>query len=265
MIILVLNLGLKSVRCIAFSFDGKVLAQSSKPIRTFVNNERVEQNPGEWVALSWQVIGNVMSELENRAGPVQYITVTTSASCLVALDNNGRLLGKSILVSDTRAVNESRILAHTVEFQSIQSITGSKSSPDLMLPKIMWIARHEPDIFKRAAHFLNAGDYLIAQLTGRYVTDLNNALKFHYILSQRSYSQSLLESLGIDSSTLPEVLDQGTNLGPVLPDIADELGIPRSCRVVLSTYDALAAVIGSGVFDVGEAVDISVNVEVISE
>ena len=197
-IILVLNLGLKSVRCIAFSFDGSVLAQSSQPIHTLVNNERVEQDPEEWSTLSWQVVGKVISELRNSASKIRYITVTTSASCLLALDSNGRPLRNSILVSDTRAVNEARILAHTVEFQSVQAQTGSKSSPDLMLPKIMWLARHEPETFKQAAHFVNVGDYLVAQLTDRYVTDTNNALKFHYVMSQCSYPQLLLESLSID-------------------------------------------------------------------
>jgi len=257
MIILVLNLGLKSVRCIAFSFDGNVLAQSSQPIHTLVSNERVEQDPEEWRALSWRVIGEVTSDLGDRAGNVRYITVTTSASCLVALDDNGCPLRNSILVSDTRAVNEARVLAHTVEFQAVQAETGSKSSPDLMLPKIMWLARHEPDTFKKTAHFVNAGDYLNAQLTGRYVTDPNNALKFHYLMSQRSYPHLLLESLGIDGSKFPEVLELGTDLGAVLPTVADQLGIPRSCNVILSTYDALAAVTGTGAFDIGEAVDVS--------
>lgn len=256
MTILVLNLGLKSVRCIAFSFEGKVLAQSSLPIHTLVSNEKVEQDPREWRKLSWEVIAKVMAELKDRSG-VKYITVSTSASCLVPLDGKGNPLHNSILVSDTRAVEESRLLGHTVEFQGVQAETGNKSSPDLMLPKIMWLARHKPDVFKKAAHFVNAGDYLVGQLTGRYVTDLNNALKFHFLMSRRSYPQTLLESLGIGVSALPEVLDQGTDLGPVLPGVTAELGLPRSCRAVLSTYDALAAVTGTGAFQVGDAVDVS--------
>ena len=121
----------------------------------------------------------------------------------------------------------------------------------------MWLIKHMPDAFRQAAYFVNGGDYLIAQLTGRYVTDPNNALKFHYDLRQRSYPQPLLESLGIDMLAFPEVLELGTDLGPVLSKVSDELGIPESASVVLSTYDALAAVTGSGAFEIGNAVDIS--------
>jgi xylulokinase len=257
MIILVLNLGLKSVRCIAFALDGKVLSQSSEPIHTFVSNQRVEQDPHQWIELSWQVITAVISQLGVLSNDVQYITVTTSASCLVAVDSLGQPLLPSILVSDTRSVHEAKLLAHTVEFQQVQSINASKSSPDMMLPKIMWLAKNRPQKFNQVTYFLNVGDYLVAQLTGRYVTDPNNALKFHYIPSQNRYPESLLTSLGIDPTTLPEVLELGTDLGPLLPYVATKIGLPDTCHVILSTYDALAAVTGAGAFEVGDAVDVS--------
>ena len=93
MIILVLNLGLKSVRCIAFSFEGQVLAESSLDIQTLVSNQRVEQDPLEWRNSTWKVIGKVVSQLGTQSEQVKFITVTTSASCLVIVDEKGRPLG----------------------------------------------------------------------------------------------------------------------------------------------------------------------------
>ena len=135
----------------------------------------------------WEVISRVTSELGNRARSIKYVTVTTSASSLVALDSKGNPLGNSILVSETWARNEASLVEHTVEFQTVQTETGGKCTPDLMLPKIMWLAKDEPDNFKQASHFVNVGDYLVAQITGRYVTDWNNAMKFHFLMSQRDY------------------------------------------------------------------------------
>lgn len=252
-----MNLGLKSVRCIAFSPDGQVLAEASRPIRTYVSNERVEQDPREWRSLTWDVVRAVTSDLGDRVEDIEYVTVTTSASCLVATDEGGEPLRKSILVSDTRATEEATRLANTVEFQGVQAESGYSSSADLMLPKILWLRRHEPQVAERTAHFLNAGDFLIAQLTGCYVTDPNNASKFHYLESRSAYPERLLDSLGIDVATLPEVLPMGTEVGTVRRDVAEALSIPGSCRVILATYDALAAVTGTGAFEVGEAVDVS--------
>lgn len=255
--ILVLNLGLKNLRCIAFRQDGTVLAQHALPVRTFISNEAVEQDPNEWLQKSWQVIRHVTREMGTEANSVAHLTVTTSASCMVPVDAQGAPLRNSILVSDTRAAEQARMLTHTVEFQPIQSETGQKSSPDLMIPKIMWLRRHEPEVFASAAYFLNAGDFLNFHLTGRFVTDPNNALKYHYVLSRGAYPDDLLDSLGMDSKTLPAVFPPGTTIGPVLASVAEELGFPASCSVVLATYDALAAVTGTGAFDIGQAVDVS--------
>lgn len=256
-IILVVNLGLKSVRAIAFSVNGNVLAQASKPIQTYVSNERVEQDPNNWKKLAWQVIKQVTDEIKYVASDIRYLTVTTSASCLVALDEKGRPLQNSLLVSDSRAVNESRMLARTVEFKNVESMTGYPCSPDLMIPKMLWLSRHQPEVFEHAHYFVNAGDFLVGQLTGRFVTDPNNAMKFHYMVTEKSYPHYLLESLGIDAAKLPEVVEMGNEVGTLIPAVASELGLPNNCMVIMSTYDALAAVSGSGAFNVGEAVDVS--------
>lgn len=255
--IIVLNVGLKNARCIAFSYEGEVLADASRQVKTYVSNEKVEQNPNEWRSLSWDVIKEATSILGEKAKNIQYITVTTSASCLVVLDKNGQSLRNAILVSDTRSIEEAKMLSNTVEFQKIQARTDCKSSPDLMLPKIMWLSRHEPNIFQKAAHYLNVGDFLTNQLTGAYATDTNNALKFHYVTEEQSYPLDLLSALGIEKNSLPEVRQQGTKLGYILPKVADELGLPRKSQFVLSTYDALAAVVGNGAFEKGDGVDVS--------
>ena len=257
MVALVVNLGLKSVRCIAFTSDGRVLAQHSRPIRTSVSNERVEQDPREWQSLTWDVVRSVTSELGGRVDEVEFVTVTTSASCLVPTDESGRPLRDAILVSDTRATKEATRLSNTVEFQGVRAEGGFSSSADLMLPKILWLQRYEPDVAERTSNYLNAGDFLVAQLTGEFVTDPNNASKFHYLGTRDAYPERLLDSLGIDPKTLPSVQPMGSEVGSLRADAAEELGLPETCHVRLSTYDALAAVTGTGAFEVGEAVDVS--------
>jgi glycerol kinase len=61
-VILVLNIGLKNARCIAFSADGELLHQIARPVQTYVSNERVEQDPAEWRNLTDEVIAEVVTE-----------------------------------------------------------------------------------------------------------------------------------------------------------------------------------------------------------
>lgn len=256
MIILVLNIGLKNARCIAFEVGGQVLAQAVKPVHTLVSNEKVEQDPHEWIGLSHDVIRSVVVELGPRVQEVRAITVTTSASCLVAVDRKGRSIGHSILVSDTRSTLECAQLDKSPQFQKLKQ-KGFKASPDLMLPKMMWMKKHQTNEFNKAYKFLNVGDFLCGYLTGEFVTDSNNASKFYYDLDTQSYPEDLYASLGLDVSTLPQVVPLGQRIGAVRSAVTSEMGLPQNCYVVMSTYDALAAVAGNGAFEAGSAVDVS--------
>ncbi|HAG91437.1 MAG TPA: hypothetical protein DCL41_06180, partial [Bdellovibrionales bacterium] len=257
MITLVLNVGLKNTRCIAFDMEGQVLSQVVTPVHTLVSNEKVEQVPGDWVSLSHQVICSVVKELGSRAEDIGLMTVTTSASCLVVVDKEGKPLGNSILVSDTRSTQECAELEKLPQFQRLKT-RGFKASPDLMLPKILWLKKHKPRDFEKAYKFLNVGDYLCGYLTGEFVTDPSNASKFYYDSELESYPKELYSSLGIDMESLPQVIAPGQRVGVLRSEVSSELGIPAGkCRLVMSTYDALAAVAGNGAFEAGDAVDVS--------
>jgi len=257
MIVLVLNVGLKNTRCIAFDSDGSMVSQFAKPVNTLVNNEKVEQKPSDWVQLSNSVMKAVITELGPRSEEIALITITTSASCLVTIDKDGKPLGNSILVSDTRSTKECLELEKLPKFQLLKN-RGFKSSPDLMLPKIMWMKKNQPRNFERVYKFLNVSDYLCGYLTGEFVTDPSNASKFYYDSESASYPAELYSSLGIDVSSLPQVIQPGQRVGLVRSEVAAELGIPQGkCQLVMSTYDALAAVAGNGAFEAGDAVDVS--------
>lgn len=256
MAILVINIGLKNARCIAFSEQGEMLEQVTRPVRTFVSNERVEQDPNEWISLMDEVVGRVVTQLGATKHKIRALTVTTSASCLVATDIRGRALRPSILVSDTRAVPQVDWLREQAQFTRLQA-EGMKASADLMLPKILWIKEFEPEVFKSARYYLNVGDFLVAHLSGVYVTDPNNALKFYYSMRSSQYPAELYNQVGVRLEQLPKVEALGSSIGPIKPEVAARLKLPTDCQVILSTYDALAAVSGNGAFGVGEAVDIS--------
>lgn len=256
MVILVLNVGLKNARCIAFDMNGSLLSQSAKSVHTLVSNEKVEQNPEEWLKLSREVVSNVVKNLGIRSQQISLITVTTSASCFIAIDKELNTLGNSILVSDTRSVKECAELEKLGPFQKLKT-NGFKASTDLMFPKMMWMKKHNPLDFEKVYKFLNISDYLIGYLAGEFVTDPSNATKFYYDVEMKSYPKELYNHLGVDLEKLPTVIRPGESVGKIRSVVANELGIPKECKVIMSTYDALAAVAGNGAFSAGDGVDVS--------
>jgi len=252
--LLVLNMGLKSVRSIIFDQEGNKLASSSRPLKTVLTGDHVTQSPSEWWTKSVEVIRESMHIAKCD---IEYITVTASSACLVYVGKDGIELDKAIMVSDKRAINEAAELGKASEFKKVQKITGLGADPYLMIPKIMWVKKNQPDLFNKTFKFLSPNDFLIGKLTGKYYTDCFNAQKYYYDSNQKSYPVDLLEELGIKASTLPKVVSPGTVIGSVDKKAAELLNFNNDVKVVVTTYDAICSFFGSGPSKEGDATDVS--------
>lgn len=258
--VMVINMGMKSIRCIIFSQDGVKLGSASQAIATAINDKQVEQNPWEWKEKALRVMRTALGEAGGCH--IAYITVTTSASCLVCVDKDGNSLGRALMISDKRAEKEADTIGNMLEFSEVKKKTGLDISASLMLPKILWIKKYAPGIFEKTSFFLTPNDYLISLLCGEYVTDYLNAVKYHYILSEKCYPRELLEKLGISESKLPTVVDTGTLIGKIEGNLAEKVGINKDAKIVVSSYDAICSFVGSGATEEGEASDVSGTVTV---
>jgi len=258
--VLVLNMGMKSIRSIIFNGSGEKLATASRPIETFLSEELVLQNPVEW----WEKAGIVIKESLNDLNKedIDYVTVTTSSACLVYVDSFGDALDKCIMVSDKRAVEESRQLKNSRNFKAVEKATGLSADPYLMLPKILWVKNHQPKIFKDVYKFLSPNDFLIGKMTGAYVTDIFNAQKYHFDTKTNQYPELLLQEIQIPLSTMPAVVEPGSVIGNLTAVAAKHLGLSEKTKVIVTTYDAICSFFGSGVSQEGEASDVSGTVTV---
>lgn len=258
--ILVLNMGMKSIRSIIFDSEGNKLASSSIPIETSLKGETVTQLPAEW----WEKACSVIRETVMDAGnmKVDYLTVTSSSSCLVCIDENCEALMPCIMVSDKRAKEESNFIGSIDTFAKVKRRTDLNTDVSLMLPKALWVKKHERTIYDKIYKFLSPNDYLIAKFTGRFVTDYMNAHKWHYDIHRRQYPVELLREIGIAESLLPEVISPGTYIGNVDKNAASQTGLTCDTKVIISTYDAICSFVGSGAINEGEASDVSGTVTV---
>lgn len=258
--VLVLNMGMKSIRSIIFRADGQKLSQAALPLTSAINDMRVEQDASEW----WEKALVVMGKSIREAGIKQLdaITVTASASCLVCLDEEGQPLAPVMMVSDKRAQAEAEAISRMPEFAEVREKTHLFMSSSLLLPKILWVKRQAEAIFGKTAYFLTPNAFLLYRLCGKPVTDCLDAGKFHYDQTTKKYPQKLLQSLGIRLDSLPEVVAIGDVAGEMLEDIKNRLGIGGKINVVASSYDAICSFFGSGAVEEGEASDVSGTVTV---
>lgn len=258
--ILVLNLGLKSVRAIVFSESGKKLKSASMAVNTALRGDFVEQDPEEWWTKCNLVIKEALAERDLRRS-ITTLTVTSSSSCLVTLDRTFRPVGSAIMVSDKRARFEALQIGSMEGYRHF--CAGKKnnltSQPSLMAPKILWLRNHDREIYSQAMFFASPNDYLIHRITGVFVTDPLNAEKFFFDVDTNSYPEKLYEELGIPLNRLPPVAAIGTSVGSILPEVSEGFGFAPNQKInlVLSTYDAICAFMGSGVTNEGEGCVVS--------
>jgi len=258
MAILVLNLGLNNIRSVVFSIIGEKLSYATRRLETSLNGEMLTQNPTEWWNKASEVISESISCL--RGVSIEYISITSSSSCLVYVDENCYPLDKCIMVSDKRAKDEANTMKNAPSFRLVREETNTQSDESLMLPKILWVKNNQPELFAQSHKFLSPNDYFVARMTGRYVTDYFNAQKYHYLINRKSYPIGLLDELSININLLPEVVSPGSLAGELIDSVASELGIPKQnkpVKVIISSYDAICSFFGSGCINDGDACDVS--------
>lgn len=250
---IVINLGLRSIRAVLYNVDGKVVDLNWFPVRTGIDHDQVEQDPGEWWGLCLQLLKQITQKNEVVRDSLESITVTSSACCLVVADEQGHPLLPSFIVSDKRAVAEAAELKSVKALAPIFERSNNLAVPSFMFPKILWIKHHLPEVFKKAAYFMSSNDFLLYKLSGKVVTDPLNAEKFYYDSVKKQYPPKLLDYCGLKTLQLPKVVSPGEEIGYLTEQLQKELSLNKPVKVVVSTYDAICAFLGSGVSKPGQA------------
>jgi len=248
----VVNLGLKSIRGILFTEQGEQIYSKAYPVHTTLFHSKVEQDPQEWLELLEKILKDLRDNTD-LSGHVKFITVTTSSSCILGLDENKQPVTKVLMVSDKRSSKEVKEIQQSQVFQNFKK-KGVQCATSSLVPKALWFKNNEPEKFYSVKHWLGAGEFLNLYFTGEFFTDSLNASKAFFV--EGSYANSLLDSVGLETSTLPQVEKIGTKHA-VLPQLIKKYKLRGDCTFILTTYDAICAVIGSNTGDNGNACDVS--------
>jgi xylulokinase len=214
----------------------------------------VEQNPEDW----WKAVCASTQELLNsaRVQPNDIACIAFSGQMMgcVAVDRQARPLRNAIIWADQRAVAEAQNIIDGVGMETAYRITGHRASPSYSGAKILWVRNHQPDIFAQAFKFLHAKDYIVARLTGNFVTDYSDASGMNlYDLNTRDWSSLILDAIKLDRSILPELHASTDVVGQVTAKVADEVGLAPGTPVVIGGGDGCCAATGAGVVREGSA------------
>jgi xylulokinase len=217
--------------------------------------ELLTPNPA-WVELDaevyWQAccraIQGALAHCGQPAATVQALAISSQAETLIPVDRDGFPTRRAIVWLDNRAVEEADEIKRQFDPVKLYKITGQPDvTPTWPACKILWIQRHEPQVFERTARFLLLEDYLLYCLTGRYVTE--TALQTSSLLidiQTKSWYTPVLGKIGIQTGQLPQLLEPGEVIGPLSPTGAAATGLSTTTLVVSGALDQTAGALGAG-------------------
>ena len=187
-------------------------------------------------------------------GEIAAIGLTGQMHGLVLLDAADKVLRPAILWNDQRTAQACDEIRSAVGAERLIEITGNDAVTGLTAPKLVWVAKHEPDVWARAAHVLLPKDYVRLQLTGEHALDrADGAGTLLFDLAARDWSAEVLDALGIPRSWLPTTYEGPEVTGQVNASAAAVTGLRAGTPVVAGGGDQSANAVGVGVVAPGSA------------
>ena len=250
MISLGIDIGGTGCKCVAFRHDGKELALSYAEYPLTAG--QVNLPPHALSDSVFQVIGQCVDQLENK-NEVCAITVSSFGESFVAVDEDGKELTDILLYFGNSESAEFSELVEKIGQEKFMDIARILPDASYSLSKMLYTKKiSEKPVWK----FLFIAGYICWKLTGKACCDVSLACRsLLYDVKGRCWSDELLEKTGIDRDTLPEVLPTGGKVDVILPEIAENLGLPATIQVVMGSHDQIVNALGAGVAKAGDAVD----------
>ncbi|RRB02655.1 FGGY-family carbohydrate kinase [Larkinella rosea] len=246
-----IDVGTQGVRVVLTDETGHVLA-TSEAVFPLTEQSREEQSPRQWWDSGLRCLKSLLETAKKTIDlqSVQSIAVTSTSGTVIPLDDQNEPLNNALMYSDNRSASEGKQCKTVAEKFHSDGYTGFNASSGLS--KMVWFVTHFPE---KAAHlrtWIHAADYLTGKLSGNFrVTDATNALKSGYNVKNDYWPAYLFEQLPLKKEWMQEVVPSGKPVGKLLPELANELGLPQ-ISVVAGMTDGCASQVASGAVRPGD-------------
>src|SRR4029450_10054876 len=132
-----------------------------------------EQDPDAWVDAAVGAVDDLASAHPREVSQVRGIGLSGQMHGATLLGEDGRPLRPAILWNDGRS--QAECVGLEQDCPSLHGIAGNLAMPGFTAPKLMWVARHEPEVFAKVAKVLLPKAYVRYRLTGEIVEDMSDA------------------------------------------------------------------------------------------
>jgi xylulokinase len=247
-----IDLGTSEVKLLLLDEHGRVLAQAGAPV-PLARPQPLwsEQSPEHW----WQATEAAVRSLRASHGEafsrVRAIGLSGQMHGAVLLDAHDEVLRPAILWNDGRSHVECEEL--TARAPRLHAIAGNLAMPGFTAPKLLWVRKHEPEVFARVRSVLLPKDWLRLRLSGDKVSEPSDAAGTLWLdVAARDWSGELLAACGLTREQMPRLVDSNRPSGVLQPQIAQAWGLGHEVIIAGGAGDNAASAIGIGAVQPGD-------------
>ncbi|TNV21227.1 xylulokinase [Buttiauxella sp. B2] len=245
-----IDLGTSGVKAILLGEQGEVLASQTETLAVSRPHPLwSEQDPDHW----WQATDRAMKALgeQHSLQDVKGLGIAGQMHGATLLDNQQQVLRPAILWNDGRCGEECALLEASVA--DSRKITGNLMMPGFTAPKLLWVKRHEPEVFAQIDKVLLPKDYLRLRMTGVFASDMSDAAGTMWLdVAKRDWSDKMLDACQLSRQQMPDLYEGSEITGTLKAVVAQAWNMP-AVPVVAGGGDNAAGAVGVGMMDVGQA------------
>ena len=211
-----------------------------------------EQAPGDWWEATLRALDAIAASHPLEMAAVRGIGLSGQMHGAVLLDASGKPLRPAILWNDTRSEAECHELERSLP--DLRRIAGNPAMPGFTAPKLLWVRKHEPEIFAQTATVLLPKAYLRYRLTGEMIEEMSDASGTLWLdVGARAWSEAVLAATGLALGHMPRLVEGSEPAGQLTETLSRRWGMTTAPVFAGGAGDNAAGAVGLGAIGPGSA------------
>ncbi|NQU88532.1 MAG: hypothetical protein HQ541_22520 [Mariniphaga sp.] len=218
---------------------------------------KAEIDPEIW----WMAIVKGCKSFGKQLLEIGVVAFSVTTPGLMAIDENGSALSKAILFLDQRSHDQAeRIISTIGKEELLQKACNLPVSGGSSFSSILWIKENQPEIYEKTFKFGHTNTFLVYKLTKKWAIDPSTASitgLYNTRDNNLTWNSEFLDKLSITEDKLPVLYQSFQEVGKIVPDVAELLGLPKSCKVLCGGNDAVLSAFSTDLNQPGDILHIS--------
>lgn len=240
--VLAIDFGASSGRAIVGKYDGNSI--EIEEVHRFLNEPVTINGTMYWDTLRlFHDLKQGMMKA-NLSGGFDSVGIDTWGVDFGLLDAKGNLLENPVHYRDNRTEGMFECAFDKIQKDEFYDITGNQFMEINTAFQLLYLMENRPELMERVDKVLLTPDLFNYFLTGMKKAEYTIATTTQLMDARgRVWSDTVIDALGLSKKIFPEIIPSGTKLGPILPEICEELEINNADVIAIAGHDTQSALV----------------------